>query len=101
LDPPVLELGEEDSPRPELVLTDVTSAVRLPSGKLAIANAGTSEIRYFGAKGGYLRRVGRRGEGPGDFSGSSMYLWASGGDGLTVYDGGIFRLTSLGSAAAQ
>jgi hypothetical protein len=92
---PTLQLGEEDSPQLERVLNNVTSAARLPSGAIALANAGSSEIRYFSPTGSHLRTVGRRGRGPGDFSGSPMYISSSGDDHLLVYDVGTYRLTSL------
>ena len=45
----------------------VVDVLPLPDGGLAVANAGTSEIRIFNAEGQYVRTVGRSGEGPGEF----------------------------------
>jgi hypothetical protein len=46
----------------------VTGAVRLRDGIIALANAGTQELRYFDSTGTFLRSAGGRGKGPGEFS---------------------------------
>ena len=49
-------------------LCGVEDATRLSDGTIAVANAGTSEIRYYSADGGHLESWGRVGEGPGEFA---------------------------------
>ena len=49
-------------------LYGVEDATRLSDGRIAVANAGTSEIRFFSADGGHLESWGRVGEGPGEFA---------------------------------
>ena len=98
--PPTLALGLESGPPAELELANVTSAVLLPDSSLAVANSGTSEIRYFAATGLFLRSTGRRGQGPGEFSGAPLYLYARSQDTLLVYDTGNLRLTSLDATGA-
>lgn len=46
----------------------VEDATRLPDGRIAVANGGTAEIRFFSANGDHLESWGRVGEGPGEFS---------------------------------
>ena len=46
----------------------VEDATRLSDGRVAVANGGTSEIRFFSADGGYLESWGALGEGPGEFA---------------------------------
>ncbi len=46
----------------------VFDATRLPDGRIAIANAGSSEIRVFNPDGSHSATWGRRGEGPGEFN---------------------------------
>ena len=46
----------------------VEDATRLSDGRIAVANGGTSEIRFFSADGGYLESWGALGEGPGEFA---------------------------------
>ena len=45
----------------------VEDATRLSDGRIAVANGGTGEIRFFSADGGYRERWGGVGEGPGEF----------------------------------
>lgn len=46
----------------------VSDAVFLTDGRLAVANAGAYELLVFDAQGRLLQRLGREGEGPGEFS---------------------------------
>ena len=46
----------------------VEDATRLPDGRIAVANGGTSEIRFFSADGSHLESRGALGEGPGEFA---------------------------------
>lgn len=46
----------------------VEDAARLPDGRIAVANGGTSEIRIFSPDGTYLESWGALGEGPGEFA---------------------------------
>ena len=46
----------------------VEDAARLPDGRIAVANGGTSEIRFFSADGRHLVSWGALGEGPGEFA---------------------------------
>ncbi|MGW8265097.1 MAG: hypothetical protein ACWGSQ_01950 [Longimicrobiales bacterium] len=77
--------------------TGVTGAVRLSDGGVAVADGGTQEVRFFGPDGGFLRSVGRRGGGPGEFTGlsdlgkdASARIWA--------YDFSLRRITWLDEA---
>lgn len=46
----------------------VEDATRLSDGRIAVANGGTGEIRFFSEDGDHLESWGRVGEGPGEFS---------------------------------
>ncbi|MYE18044.1 MAG: hypothetical protein F4Y07_16365, partial [Gemmatimonadetes bacterium] len=46
----------------------VEDAARLADGRIAVANGGTGEIRFFSASGGHLASWGGIGEGPGEFA---------------------------------
>ncbi|MGE0158406.1 MAG: hypothetical protein AB7T31_03285 [Gemmatimonadales bacterium] len=65
-DSAVLSIGHQHA-QPEYELFRVTGALRLSDGTLAIANSGTSEIRWYSASGAFLRSSGRQGNGPGEF----------------------------------
>lgn len=87
---PVVEigLGEEDA------LFRVTSAARLPDGRIAVANAGTQQVKLFSARGEPLASLGRRGAGPGEFQvpfwvgahADSILVWDAAQERLTVFD---------------
>lgn len=81
----------EDGP-PELQLHDVRAAIRLSDGRIAVANAGTGEIRIFDPSGRHLSTLGREGDGPGEFRGLDA-LWAASGDSLIAFDGARKRIT--------
>lgn len=63
---PSLSVGEIDG-HPAYLFTRVAGAFQFPDGRLAIANGGTNEIRFYGTDGQHLLTVGRSGEGPGEY----------------------------------
>ncbi|MYK69443.1 MAG: hypothetical protein F4020_07910 [Gammaproteobacteria bacterium] len=63
---PVLQIGTAGGGQ-GTVLHDVVDAIRLEDGAVVVANAGSSEIRFFGPAGEFLYSVGQGGDGPGDF----------------------------------
>lgn len=93
---PVLSIGKAEG-RPEEELSRVTDALRLPDGRIVIANDGSKELRYFSADGRFLGAAGRDGEGPGEFRAIAR-LWLAGGDTVVAYDPLLHRLTSFKGA---
>jgi hypothetical protein len=67
------------------------SATRLPNGLIAVGNVGTSEVLIFAADGRRLGTYGRRGRGPGEFSGSMMRVLPSNSDDVVAEDLGLQR----------
>ena len=64
--PPPFSIGiREGDERYQLFV--VEDAARLPDGRIAVANAGTSEVRFYAGDGTYLESWGGVGEGPGEF----------------------------------
>lgn len=49
-------------------LYQVRAAARLEDGTVAVANGGSAEIRLFDRTGRFIRSIGGRGEGPGEFA---------------------------------
>ncbi|MEM7414090.1 MAG: hypothetical protein AAF389_01255 [Gemmatimonadota bacterium] len=90
---PVLELGSVDGEGPESFFR-ISSAVQLASGELAVFNSGSGELRFFGADGSYLRTLGARGEGPGEYAGA-VRLRRLAGDTLALWDSRQPRMTTL------
>jgi len=80
---PTVDIGSGEDSLYELAT--VMGAVRLSDGAIAIANMGTTNIRVYDARGRYLRAIGRRGQGPGEFR-QVMGLVRRPGDTLAVID---------------
>lgn len=66
LDEPELDIGGFDAVEP-YALYRVSDALRRTDGSIVVANAGTSEVRFFDAEGSHLRTTGGEGDGPGEF----------------------------------
>jgi len=81
---PVLEIGVVEGPD-AYQLDRVMGAARLPDGGVAVANAGSSEIRFFDRSGRFRRAAGGPGEGPGEFR-IPFGVWPVGEDSLLVTD---------------
>ena len=93
------------SDAPALVITEspghefngVSSALRLADGRVLVANAGVPELALFDSTGRYVRPVGRKGQGPGEFQGPiSVFRWRA--DSVAVYDPAAVRWTILDPA---
>jgi hypothetical protein len=95
---PSLDIGQPDG-HAARELYRVTDAVQLPDGRLVIANSGSSELRYFDSAGEYLTAVGRRGAGPGEFTGD-LSLLPYYGDSLLVWDARLRRFSLFDSDGA-
>jgi hypothetical protein len=86
---PLLDVGGEGSGPP---LYKVTGAARLSDGRIVVASAGTNEIRIYSPEGKLLSRVGRAGEGPGEFQ-SLFWVGTLPGDSIATWDVGLSRLS--------
>ena len=75
-------------------LYGVAGAHRLADGRIAIANAGTSELRLYDANGGYQGSFGQQGGGPGEFT-SMRLVGVTGRDVIVLADAGLRRLTTV------
>jgi len=70
----------------------VTSAVRLGDGRIAVASNGGGEILVYRADGSFDRLLGRRGDGPGEFR-TIFALGLLPGDSLAAWDALARRLS--------
>ena len=80
----------------------VSSAALGPGNEVYIADSYNAEIRVFGLDGGYLRTLGRHGEGPGEFAGITSVAWV--GDRLFAMDligGRINEFSAEGEVVGQ
>jgi hypothetical protein len=73
----------------------VRDAIRLPDGSIVVADRGSCEVRLFSATGEFVRAVGRRGEGPGEFERLTS-IHRIRGDSLIAFDYWLRRITVLG-----
>jgi len=84
------------SPEPSLVIGaaegqpyeqffQIRGAAMVSDGRIAVANAGTREVRVFDSHGAFVGSVGREGDGPGEFR-SLLLVGTLPGDSILVYD---------------
>ncbi len=95
-----LSISDDDAGG-EPVIGDAVGVSRLPDGGVVVADLGLSSLRYFGPRGEFLRAVGRKGSGPGEFDyiatmlrcGDSLYVEDIGQQSVMVYatDGTLAR----------
>lgn len=81
---PVLSIGSAGE-RPDQTLDQVTAAMKLANGEIVVANGGSLELLVYDGNGRLLRRVGRRGGGPGEFM-SLEWLSRYRGDSILAVD---------------
>lgn len=95
---PTLEIGIESGEEP-YQLNRVFEALRRPDGSVLVGNSGTGEIRVFDAAGRFVRAIGRRGNGPGEFGEFSSVRFNLAPDGsLVAYDNGNLRVHHFDSS---
>jgi hypothetical protein len=80
---------------PDHEFFEITGVSQLRDGRLVVANAGSHELRIYGADGQFLRSGGREGDGPGEF----RDLWVHrilAGDTIVAWDRIARRLQYFG-----
>ncbi len=95
---PVVQIGGA-SAGDQYELFEVRSAVRLSDGRIIVANAGSRELRFYSSEGTFVRSVGRRGDGPGEFQ-NLQWMERTPGDSLITYDIRHLRLSVFDSSGA-
>ena len=77
----------------DYLFEDVVAGSRLADGSIVVADASASEIRVFDRSGALLRRMGRPGEGPGEF----RWLTAAwvGQDNVWAFDNALVRVSKF------
>lgn len=91
---PTLQIGVLEGPE-EYQFSGLVGAVRLSDGRIVVADAGSLELRFFGADGRFLSRVGREGDGPGEFR-HLGFLGVFQGDSLATFDLYLRRVQIFG-----
>jgi hypothetical protein len=93
---PAVDIGVAEGDEP-YELVGAGSSLRFPDGPLVVANAGSSQLRFFDSQGRFIKAVGRRGEGPGEFTGF-LHLSLLTNETFSVYDQGQLRLSVFDTA---
>jgi hypothetical protein len=88
---PLITIGSADGVPGEL-LHEVRDAVRLRNGGIAVANGGSQQILIYDSAGSYVRTVGGRGAGPGEFRALS-WIGEVAGDTVVALDGVGHRMS--------
>ncbi|MDT8341853.1 MAG: hypothetical protein RQ751_10100 [Longimicrobiales bacterium] len=84
-------------PAPTDLFERIADATRLPDGRIAVVDEGLARMVIFpAASGGEAQVVGRRGEGPGEFT-RPVSVLDRGEVGLSVFDAALQRLSTFGS----
>ncbi len=95
---PALSIGLLDGPD-EFLFGDIESVGRDPSGNVVVADEQALEIRVVDPTGGYLRSVGREGEGPGEFL-DLTGAWTLADGSIVTVDYRLDRITRFDAAGA-
>ncbi|NIM51888.1 MAG: hypothetical protein GTN78_05300 [Gemmatimonadales bacterium] len=93
---PTVDIGAAEGD-PNYELFGARSSVRLTDGTIVVANTGTQELRWYDASGTYLRTIGGKGGGPGEFEGLDRIARLS-GDSIVAYDTESNRVSVFGPA---
>ncbi len=93
---PLVDIGGQAG-NPDYELYRVSGAVRLPDGRIMIANSGSGQLRFYDEAGTHLLDAGGEGEGPGEFS---LVSWVGRyrGDSIAAYDRRLMRLSVFDDA---
>ncbi len=90
---PLLDLATTAT-GPNHEFSQVSDAVRLADGSIAVADAGSSQVRQFTPEGEFAWALGRTGGGPGEFQQLSN-LTRLPGDSIVAFDYWLGRLTVI------
>jgi hypothetical protein len=89
---PTVQIGSETR---EYQFAGIQGAVRLSGGQIAVADAGSNQVRIYDSQGRFISATGRAGGGPGEFRMIAKMVPGS-GDSLVVFDPGASRVSVLG-----
>lgn len=90
---PRVSIGEVDGPA-EYQLYQVRAATRLGDGTIAVFDGGSQELRFYDSTGTFVRRVGGKGGGPGEYQ-RVTWVRRLAGDSLMLNDSQAKRITVL------
>lgn len=84
---PTLEIGVEEGAE-QYQFYRIGGALRLDDGAILVTDGGSGELRFYDATGEFVRAVGGKGAGPGEFGDySSMRMWRAPEGRVGIWDG--------------
>ncbi len=96
---PAVSIGDMDGP-PEHQLYKVRAALRLSDGTIVVFDGSSQELRFYDSTGVFVRRVGGKGGGPGEYQ-RVTWLRRFAVDSIMVHDPDAQRITVLAPMEAQ
>lgn len=90
----ILSIGDMEGP-PEMLFAEVAGVELLDDGTVAVLDREAAEIRQFSPDGSFLRRISRRGSGPGEISGDATVAMVGIGDGRLLVPDAINQTVSI------
>ncbi len=90
----ILSIGDMEGP-PEMLFAEVAGVELLDDGTVAVLDREAAEIRQFSPDGSFLRRISRRGSGPGEISGDATVAMVGIGDGRLLVPDAINQTVSV------
>jgi len=90
---PNLVIAPEDSV-PETAFFGIQGALVIPDGRIVVADESSHALKVFDPLGRFVRKIGQRGEGPGDFE-SPFLVGRIGSDTLLVIDPPLRRVSFI------
>lgn len=90
----ILTIGDLEGP-PEMLFAEVAGVEVLDDGTVAVLDREAAEIRQFSPDGSFLRRISRRGSGPGEISGDATIAMVGLGDGRLLVPDAINQTVSV------
>ena len=90
---PLMTIADSAAP-PGHEFNGISSAHRRSDGTILVANSGAAELALFDSSGRFVKTVGRKGQGPGEFQGPiAVFAWRA--DSVVVFDPANLRWTVL------
>ena len=90
----ILAIGDMEGP-PEMLFAEVAGVELLDDGTVAVLDREAAEVRQFSPDGSFLRRISRRGSGPGEISGDATIAMVGIGSGRLLVPDALNQAVSV------
>ena len=90
----ILAIGDMEGP-PEMLFAEVAGVELLDDGTVAVLDREAADVRVYSPDGSFLRRISRRGSGPGEISGDLTVAMVGIGDGRLLLPDAINQTVSI------